>query len=694
MTSSLWRQHLSSSQRLIALLCGLIFASSLQATQAVSTSNDTELPNPFENIEAWHYPNGLHVFFKAMPNSEIITYRMTLATGARQDPEGREGLAHFVEHMLFTGAKGRKKAEFESLIDQRGGENNASTSLSATDYWLELPAKEWEFGLQWFEELLFDHKFAPQLVDEERRAVILERDLKPKTPADYLSQWVFSPRWAKPAEDWEKVLGIASDTKTTIGTWEAVQAINTKDIQGFYDRWYGPQNMTITLIGNFNRDQVKAVLDKRFASKARFGEDAHRVLLAKPKHQYKKHYGFDERGGHNHKISQFIANIDSQDFMWLLFLKDLMAEELNQELRQEKQAAYGVGVQFHTDRGQARLQISGNFDPSLETESLAFIEQLYRDLSSNKLSAENFETLRKRIIASRLLNHQSPWQLSNWAKSVFHNREIFNGRYPDIIDFYRRAEPAQLAQWMQQRLDKNLRMDSTIRPAPLWGLAETCMIIMSLLLTFSFARRHLIEDFNFNDPVYTRKILYGPATSIVGFSIALGLIFIGIHGINLILKQISSQFISGFDSYSISLLWSNICAVIFALFLMAIPSLIPRKIMLQNQSWRIKHLSYRSRVLSYKDIIKIKEGYLLSQLCQWRGWPCRILHWNPCSKGIYIQLQRGSYFLKSRDNQALLAEFQRHLKTQLQAIDVAGPLPQNLLLPLSAESSKTNKATG
>lgn len=490
----------------------LLPEASIPATLAIPEKTpprptSTELPNPFSNIESWSYPNGLQVFFKSMPKSDIVTYRMTLPTGARQDPPGREGLAHFVEHMLFTGANGRKKAEFEKLIDERGGSNNASTNAYQTDYWLELPAQEWQFGFQWFEELLFDHRFDSELVEEERRAVILERDLQAKTPINYFQDWILQPNWSKSPHEWDTVFGLPSDYRKVIGTWKTVSSINTSDIQSFYDQYYGPQNMTITLIGAFDRERVKTLFDQRFGRKAAFGENTKRLHQTHSNHRYKKIYEFHKRGGHAHTITQYIPNINKNDFMWLLFLRDLLHENLNRELRQKKQAAYGVSVKFNTDQGQAKLHISGNFDPPQEAQSLQFIHTFLAQLTSKDVDPETFEILRRRIIAERKINYQNPWDISNWVKTVFYNREIFSGEYPDIIEFYKQADAQDLSLWMINRIDKNLRVDKTYRPSTMWSLVETCLLILSALLTFSFARSYLIKPLDLRKSLYTRKIL-------------------------------------------------------------------------------------------------------------------------------------------------------------------------------------------
>ncbi|GAA6152806.1 M16 family metallopeptidase [Pseudoteredinibacter isoporae] len=640
-------------------------ASSTDLSEAQTlTHNLEDTESPFANIESWRYPNGLQVYFKAMPKSELVTFRMTLPVGGWHDPENRTGLAHFTEHMLFTGSKGYSKAEFEKLVDERGGQNNASTTVKRTDYWLELPDQEWEFGIDWFGQLLFDHQFIDEHVNEERRAVILERDLKPETPLEMINRWFINPDWSRQKDEWTQMLGLDIPHQRLIGTWDDVNATETKDIQAFYDRYYGPQNMTIMLAGNFPRDALKAYIDEHFAKVAPHGEHIQTYAAAKPNFGERRQFTFSNRRGHVHELRHYIPDLDRNDVQWLWFLRALLHNDLNTELRKNRQATYGVGVSFHIVQGHGRLISNGNFDPDFEVEALAYIEKVYQQLRDGRMPEAQFETLRKKVMDALLLDHQTAWSISSWVSSIFYDRNLIGDSIPDLYQFAKAATPQELANWMQTNIQEDLSITRTQRPSPIWPIASIGIMIATILLSFSLGRHFLIKPLDLHQHLYVRKVLYGPAVSIVAFIAFVCASFLLIQAMAVSAQYVQLHLVSSVDSYWLNTAWDMLLAALATIVILNIPARVPRKLMLAEDHWRVKCLSYRSNVYRYEDIHSVEEKHLFQTLFSWKAFPCRIFHWGIFSKGLLIQLNKSSYFIKTRNNSDVIAEILRRMPKQ------------------------------
>lgn len=633
-------------------------------TSRNSAPINEEVESPFANIESWRYPNGLQVYFKAMPKSEIVTYRMTLPVGGWHDPENRTGLAHFTEHMLFTGSKGYNKTEFEKLVDDRGGQNNASTTVKRTDYWLELPDHEWEFGIDWFGQLLFDHQFIEEHVNEERRAVILERDLKPETPLELINRWFINPEWSRQKDEWTQMLGLDIPHQRLIGTWDHVNATETKDIQAFYDRYYGPQNMTIMLAGNFPRDKVKAYIDEHFAKVEPHGEHIQTYAAAKPNFGERRHFNFSDRRGHVHELRHYIPDMDRDDVQWLWFLRALLYNDLNTELRKNRQATYGVGVSFHIVQGHGRLISNGNFDPGFEAEALAYIETVYQQLRDGSMPEAQFETLRKKVLDALLLDHQTPWSISGWISSIFYDRNLIGDSIPDLYQFAKEATPTELAAWMQNNIQQDLSIKRTLRPSPIWPLASMGIMIATILLSFSLGRRFLTKPLDLHQHLYIRKVLYGPVVSIIACIAFICASFLLIQAMAASAQYVQFHLVSSVDSFWLNTFWDMLLAALATIVILNIPARVPRKLIFAEDHWRVKSLSYRSRVFAYEDLQSVQEKHLFQVLFSWKAFPCRIFHWGLFSKGLLIQLDRSSYFLQTRDNKDVIAEMLRRQAAQ------------------------------
>ena len=100
--------------------------------------------------------------------------------------------------------------------------------------------------------------------------------------------------------------------------------------------------------------------------------------------------------------------------------------------------------------------------------------------------------------------------------------------------------------------------------------------------------------------------------------------------------------------------------LLLLILLLLAPASIPRKILLLDDHWRIKYLSYRSRKLGYGDVQELRRRHLFGALLDWRSWPCRILHWSVLRKGLHLRLERGgSYFLRTRNDLELIEELEQ-----------------------------------
>lgn len=91
--------------------------------------------------------NGLRVVMNTDPSSPTVAVSVTYDVGSRNEREGQSGFAHLFEHMMFQGSRHLKKGEHFSLVAERGGTLNGTTSADRTNYFELLPSSELELAL-------------------------------------------------------------------------------------------------------------------------------------------------------------------------------------------------------------------------------------------------------------------------------------------------------------------------------------------------------------------------------------------------------------------------------------------------------------------------------------------------------------------------------------------------------------------
>nr|WP_150912330.1 insulinase family protein [Marinobacter halotolerans] len=149
--------------------------------QALAASAPIKSPNDDNDYRYITLDNELRVLLISDPDSDKAAASMNVAVGSGNDPADREGMAHFLEHMLFLGTeKYPDPGEYQQFIKSHGGSHNAFTAFRDTNYFFDIQAEHLEAALDRFAEQFAAPLFTPELVDRERQAVHSEFSSKQK----------------------------------------------------------------------------------------------------------------------------------------------------------------------------------------------------------------------------------------------------------------------------------------------------------------------------------------------------------------------------------------------------------------------------------------------------------------------------------------------------------------------------------
>ncbi len=201
-------------------------------------------------------PNGLRYAVRrnALPPGNIAI-RLRVDVGAVMEADEQQGWAHLLEHMVFRGSKSYPDGEavkiWQRLGASFGSDSNASTTLSATTYMLDLPkadAASYREAMSVLSEMMTSATLDPKLLDTERQVVLAERAAR-KTP---VSQKI---------EDAAKPLffaGFKAKDRDIAGTATTLGNATADRLRGFYKSWYRPERSVLVVVG----DADPALLEK------------------------------------------------------------------------------------------------------------------------------------------------------------------------------------------------------------------------------------------------------------------------------------------------------------------------------------------------------------------------------------------------------------------------------------------------
>lgn len=214
-------------------------------------------------------PNGLR--YAIRPNAEPrdrISLRFLVLAGSLHERDDERGLAHFLEHMAFRSSQNHEKGslieELQRLGIGFGPDNTAFTTTDYTIYHLELPntkPETLETALHVFRIYADGLKFKPDDIDRERGVVLSEMATRdtPAARAGNANQAFFYP------------LSRTID-REPIGTEEQIRTMHAGQFQAFYDAWYRPEKMILTLVGEVDPEVASAAIAEAFGSLEGRGE--------------------------------------------------------------------------------------------------------------------------------------------------------------------------------------------------------------------------------------------------------------------------------------------------------------------------------------------------------------------------------------------------------------------------------------
>ncbi len=207
------------------------------------------------NFTEYDLPNGLHVILHEDHSTPIVAVSVLYHVGSKNEKPDRTGFAHFFEHLLFEGSENIARGKFDDYIQEAGGYNNANTTQDRTFYFEVLPSNQLGLGL-WLESERMLHAKVEQIgIETQRQVVKEERRLRvDNQPYGTVLQESFKRAYRNHPYKWQP-----------IGYMEHLDAAQEADYKQFYADFYVPNNATLSIAGDINIAEAKALIEKYFA---------------------------------------------------------------------------------------------------------------------------------------------------------------------------------------------------------------------------------------------------------------------------------------------------------------------------------------------------------------------------------------------------------------------------------------------
>ncbi|MGE0812564.1 MAG: M16 family metallopeptidase [Vicinamibacterales bacterium] len=203
-------------------------------------------------------PNGLRLVTERMPHVRSVSIGVWLTRGSRHEPRAHEGIAHFVEHMLFKGTRRRTAEDIAQQVDSIGGHLDAFTSKEYAGYYIKVLDEHMPLAVDVLSDLVTSPKFDPAEIEREKKVVLEEIKMVEDTPDDLVHEIFAGALW--PGHP----LG-----RPILGLPETVSALDAATLREYFDDTYTAGNFVVSAVGNLDHDRVRDMVASAFPQAVR-----------------------------------------------------------------------------------------------------------------------------------------------------------------------------------------------------------------------------------------------------------------------------------------------------------------------------------------------------------------------------------------------------------------------------------------
>ena len=370
------------------------------------------MTQPARDIEKAELPNGLVVVTEKMPHVRSVSVGIWLGTGSRGESPERNGIAHFIEHMVFKGTEKRTAEEIAQSVDSVGGMLDAFTAKEMTCFNAKVLDEHLPVAFDVLSDLVLRPKFDQADITKEKQVVLEEIKMDEDNP-EYLIHEMFTQKF------WRgHPLGLP-----ILGTPETVSQFSSDAVRECFGLWYAPNNIVITAAGNLEHARLVDLAAHEFGGVARGGAAAIRTAP-------ETHAGIEHRNKKELEQVHLVMGVPSYPLaherryaasLLNVILGGGMSSRLFQNIRERQGLAYAIGSELspYTDTGVLSVY-AGTSRESAQQLICSVIEE-FRRIQGEAVSAEELRRAKDHLKGSMMLSLESTSaRMSNLARQAMY----------------------------------------------------------------------------------------------------------------------------------------------------------------------------------------------------------------------------------------------------------------------------------
>lgn len=237
-----------------------------------NASNNSSLSESIDlDVVEHKLDNGLTALIINNPKLPIFSLKMFYKVGGKNETPGITGASHFLEHMMFKGAKKYgKENPMDFIIEGSGGSTNAYTTNDQTVYYENLPKDQLEIILDIEADRMENMLLDPDDFEKERAVVLEERKMRYEN----------SPRGQLYLELMQNLFKGTPYGQSVIGSIPDLKSVTRDQIFAYFKKFYAPNNAILVVVGDVNIRTTKKLINEKFGKipSSPTADEAHKLL--------------------------------------------------------------------------------------------------------------------------------------------------------------------------------------------------------------------------------------------------------------------------------------------------------------------------------------------------------------------------------------------------------------------------------
>jgi predicted Zn-dependent peptidase len=437
------------------MLIGLLLLASLVGLAVDASAAGYDPVPDLYNVDYFKLDNGLDVVLKKRTYARNVAVRLVVNAGQRNFPCDKRETPHFLEHLLFMGTSKHNEAELKRLIEDHGGYWNGFTTETDTGYQVDIYDQHLPLAINTLYEIITDTTITPEKIESAREVIYRERGGKHSSLTRWLYQnGLFKHASTKGLEVLLPGAGVHCPGLTT------PDGISEADVRETYKSYYVPANMTLVVVGNFNRETLVSQMKSTFGKLTPKASNGSK-LITPPYMTGTKEVtgtlsplvGSDGEVG----LAYRTDGLNSPDTYALWVLWKYLDRVLYERVRVKEAMSYGPGSAYSSGYDYGVFVVTADVNLDKMEPAKALLEEEVEKLKLGRIEAKHLEVVKERILWELARSYES-----NSSTAGFYISNLFrlktNGKLTNDEASIAKVTPENI----QRVANKYLRNDSRV----------------------------------------------------------------------------------------------------------------------------------------------------------------------------------------------------------------------------------------